>query len=37
MLIYSANGTLGEALADRIRSMTKEVEVGDEFPAAKVV
>jgi polyribonucleotide nucleotidyltransferase len=37
VLIYSANGTLGEALADRIRSMTKEVAVGDEFPAAKVV
>ena len=37
VLIYSANGTLGEALADRIRSMTKEVEVGDEFPTAKVV
>ncbi|HWM10582.1 MAG TPA: S1 RNA-binding domain-containing protein, partial [Solirubrobacteraceae bacterium] len=25
------------ALAERIRSMTKEVEVGDEFPGAKVV
>src|SRR5215217_4901047 len=37
VLIYSANGTLGEALAERIRSMTKEVEVGDEYPAAKVV
>jgi polyribonucleotide nucleotidyltransferase len=37
VLIYSANGTLGEALAERIRSMTKEVEVGDEFPGAKVV
>jgi polyribonucleotide nucleotidyltransferase len=37
VLIYSANGTLGEALAERIRTMTKEVEVGDEFPAAKVV
>ncbi|HTN24172.1 MAG TPA: S1 RNA-binding domain-containing protein, partial [Solirubrobacteraceae bacterium] len=37
VLIYSANGTLGEALAERIRSMTKEVAVGDEFPAAKVV
>jgi polyribonucleotide nucleotidyltransferase len=37
VLIYSANGTLGEALADRIRSMTKEVAVGDEFPTAKVV
>ena len=37
VLIYSANGELGEGLADRIRSMTKEVEVGDEFPGAKVV
>jgi polyribonucleotide nucleotidyltransferase len=37
VLIYSANGELGEALADRIRAMTKEVEVGDEFHAAKVV
>ncbi|HEY0344716.1 MAG TPA: polyribonucleotide nucleotidyltransferase [Solirubrobacteraceae bacterium] len=37
VLIYSANGQLGEALAERIRSMTKEVEVGDEFPGAKVV
>ncbi len=37
VLVYSANGALGEALADRIRSMTKEVEVGDEYPAAKVV
>jgi polyribonucleotide nucleotidyltransferase len=31
VLIYSANGELGEALADRIRTMTKEVEVGDEY------
>ncbi|HEX4363870.1 MAG TPA: S1 RNA-binding domain-containing protein, partial [Solirubrobacteraceae bacterium] len=37
VLVYSANGTLGEALADRIRSMTKEVAVGDEYPTAKVV
>ncbi|MBA3328785.1 MAG: polyribonucleotide nucleotidyltransferase, partial [Solirubrobacterales bacterium] len=37
VLIYSANGQLGESLAERIRSMTKEGEVGDEFPAAKVV
>jgi polyribonucleotide nucleotidyltransferase len=36
VLIYSANGELGEALADRIRTMTKEVEVGDEY-AGKVV
>src|SRR4051794_33730799 len=31
VLVYSANGELGEALADRIRTMTKEVEVGDEY------
>ncbi len=31
VLIYSANGELGNALLDRIRAMTKEVEVGDEF------
>ena len=31
VLIYSANGELGDALVERIRSMTKEVEVGDEF------
>jgi polyribonucleotide nucleotidyltransferase len=31
VLIYSANGELGEALAERIETMTKEVEVGDEF------
>ena len=36
VLVYSANGELGEALAERIRSMTKEVEVGDEF-TGKVV
>ena len=36
VLIYSSNGELGEALAERIRSMTKEVEVGDEF-TGKVV
>src|SRR4029453_15921005 len=36
VLIYAQNGELGDALADRIRSMTKEVEVGDEF-AGKVV
>jgi polyribonucleotide nucleotidyltransferase len=36
VLIYSANGELGEALAERIRTMTKEVEVGDEY-AGKVV
>jgi polyribonucleotide nucleotidyltransferase len=37
MLVYSANGELGEKLADRITSMLKDVEVGDEFPNAKVV
>jgi polyribonucleotide nucleotidyltransferase len=37
VLVYSANGELGEALAERITTMTKDVEVGDEFPAAKVV
>ncbi len=31
VLVYSANGELGDALVERIRSMTKEVEVGDEF------
>jgi polyribonucleotide nucleotidyltransferase len=36
VLIYSANGELGEALAERIRTMTKEVEVGDEY-TGKVV
>ena len=36
VLIYSQNGELGDALVDRIRSMTKEVEIGDEF-AGKVV
>ncbi|HEY3021602.1 MAG TPA: polyribonucleotide nucleotidyltransferase, partial [Solirubrobacteraceae bacterium] len=36
VLIYAANGELGDALVDRIRQMTKEVEVGDEF-SGKVV
>jgi polyribonucleotide nucleotidyltransferase len=31
VLIYSANGELGDALAERIRMMMKEVEVGDEY------
>jgi polyribonucleotide nucleotidyltransferase len=31
VLIYSANGDLADALAERIRMMMKEVEVGDEF------
>src|SRR4051795_4988163 len=29
--VYSQTGEQGDALVDRIRSMTKEVEVGDEF------
>ncbi len=29
--VYAANGELGDALAERIRTMTKEVEVGDSF------
>ncbi len=36
VLIYSSNGELGEALKDRIESMMKEIEVGDEF-TGKVV
>jgi polyribonucleotide nucleotidyltransferase len=36
VLVYASNGELGDALVDRIRSMTKEVEVGDEF-TGKVV
>ncbi|WCB94224.1 Polyribonucleotide nucleotidyltransferase [Baekduia alba] len=36
VLVYSANGELGEQLAERIRTMTKEVEVGDAF-SGKVV
>src|SRR5579872_6730707 len=31
VLIYSANGELASALVDRIRTMLKEVEVGDEY------
>jgi polyribonucleotide nucleotidyltransferase len=31
ILVYAQTGTLGDGLIDRIRSMTKEVEVGDEF------
>jgi polyribonucleotide nucleotidyltransferase len=31
VLIYSANGELGDALVERVRMMTKEVEVGDEY------
>jgi polyribonucleotide nucleotidyltransferase len=36
VLVYSANGDLGDALAERIRVMMKEVEVGDEY-VGKVV
>jgi polyribonucleotide nucleotidyltransferase len=36
VLVYSANGELGEKLAERIRTMTKEVEIGDSF-SGKVV
>jgi polyribonucleotide nucleotidyltransferase len=36
VLIYSANGELGDALVERIRTMLKEVEVGDEY-TGKVV
>ncbi|MGA2012063.1 MAG: polyribonucleotide nucleotidyltransferase [Solirubrobacteraceae bacterium] len=36
VLVYSSDGERGDALVDRIRSMTKEVEVGDEF-TGKVV
>jgi polyribonucleotide nucleotidyltransferase len=36
VLIYSANGELGDALLERVRMMMKEVEVGDEY-AGKVV
>jgi len=31
VLIYSANGELADALVERIRSMMKEVEIGDEY------
>ena len=31
VLVYAQTGAQGDALIDRIRSMTKEVEVGDEF------
>src|SRR4051794_24467878 len=36
VLVYATTGAKGDALVDRIRSMTKEVEVGDEF-SGKVV
>ena len=31
VLVYSANGQLGDALVERVRMMMKEVEVGDEY------
>src|SRR3712207_2933130 len=31
VLVYASNGEQGDALIERIRSMTKDVEVGDEF------
>ena len=31
VLIYSANGELADALVERIRTMMKEVEIGDEY------
>jgi polyribonucleotide nucleotidyltransferase len=36
VLVYAASGLKGDALVDRIRAMTKEVEIGDEY-AGKVV
>jgi polyribonucleotide nucleotidyltransferase len=36
ILVYAPNGTQGDAVIDRIRQMTKEVEVGDVF-TGKVV
>jgi polyribonucleotide nucleotidyltransferase len=36
ILVYAASGEQGDALIERIRQMTKEVEVGDEF-TGKVV
>ena len=36
VLVYAASGEQGDSLVDRIRSMTKDVEVGDEF-TGKVV
>ncbi len=36
VLVYAADRVRGDALVERIRSMTKEVEVGDEF-TGKVV
>ncbi len=36
VLVYASDGERGDALVERIRTMTKEVEVGDEY-AGKVV
>jgi polyribonucleotide nucleotidyltransferase len=36
VLVYAQTGEQGDALVDRIRQMTKEVEVGDEY-SGKVV
>ena len=36
ILVYAQSGEQGDALVDRIRQMTKEVEIGDEY-AGKVV
>jgi polyribonucleotide nucleotidyltransferase len=36
VLVYASNRELGDGLIDRIRSMTKEVELGDQF-TGKVV
>ncbi len=36
VLVYAVTGAKGDALVERIRSMTKEVEVGDEY-TGKVV
>src|SRR5439155_1623417 len=36
VLVYAQTGEQGDALVDRIRQMTKEVEVGDEY-TGKVV
>ncbi len=36
VLVYASDGERGDSLIDRIRAMTKEVEVGDEF-TGKVV
>jgi len=36
VMVYAQTGAKGDALIDRIRTMTKEVEIGDQF-AGKVV